>query len=180
MKERDKFSEKDYKILKRRAHMLVQEVPDLKKKKEIVQMLHFSLGNEWYGLKIEYIQSILKVGRIVPLPFTQSFLVGVINVRGKISSVIDLKNFLSLGEVVMSPENMIILVQLNDWETGFLVDEISGVIEVGAGEIESPLVTLGKTESEYILGEFKIGDNFLAVLDFPAILGSDKMKKINC
>lgn len=179
MKDKYEFSARELEIIKKRTSLLSQEVQDFKKNAKVVQIVHFSLADEWYGLRIDHIRSIIRAGKIAPLPFTPDFLIGIINVRGKIISVVDLRRFLSLGAAKITDKSRMILVQLNHIETAFLVEDILEIKEVRLDEIESPLVTLERKQSQYILGEFKLNNNFIAVLNLPAILESDKMQILN-
>jgi purine-binding chemotaxis protein CheW len=123
-----------------------------------IYVVVFFLDKEWYGIKIENVSEIIKLSRIFSIPQALDYILGVINLRGEILPVLDLRK---LFNTIVSPftgETRILIVEADDVRLAFLVDGVSEVIEVPMSKIDTPLSTLDRLKTEYIYGEIKIND----------------------
>lgn len=140
-----------------------------------VRLIPFSLGNEWYALDLEDVREVLKVPLITPVPSVPEFILGVINVRGNIISITDLKRWFNLSETA-AEERRILVVQQAKKTTGLLVDSVDKALTVLLENLQPALSTIPKISAEYIKGELKLEDGrLLTVLDLEKLMSSEQM-----
>jgi len=137
-----------------------------------VEVLEFRLAHERYALETEYVQEVHPLKELTPLPCTPSFVVGIVNVRGRIVPVLDLKKFLDLPEQGLTDLHRIILVCREDFELGVLADVIVGVRSVPDDKLQSSLPTLTGARSEYVKG---VTAERLVLLDLARILADPRI-----
>ncbi len=139
-------------------------------KEETRQIVVFRLSREWYGVEITKVKEVIKVGRITYLPSSPEYIAGIVNLRGKILSVTDLKTLLGLPHEEPTDKTRIIAVESGMLETGLLVDEVVESIEVPVSKIEPALLTLPVEKAEYIEGQCKVDDRLIALVSVEKIL----------
>ena len=145
------MSEEKEIILKERAKMLAQK----RKRQEAeayIEVIEFLIANEKYAIESEYIREVYPLKGITPLPCTPNFVLGIINVRGEILSVIDIKKFFDLPEAGLTDHNKVVIVQSDEMELGILADSILGMRSIPLKEIQSSLPTLTGICIEYLKG----------------------------
>ena len=140
------------KILKARARVLAQEPADRHAAGETMDVLEFRLANESYCVELSYIQEVWPLKALTPVPGSPAFVLGIINVRGQVFSVIDLKKFFELPEKGLSDLNKVIIVQHNGVAFGILADAIAGVRSIAVADIQPSLPTLTGIRQEYLKG----------------------------
>ncbi len=154
----------------------------LSEAEDLVQMVGFMISDELFGVDILMVQEIIKDILITPIPDAPEFIEGVINLRGNIIPVIDLRKRLKLplAKDTTQQETWIIILNISGRVTGFIVDHVTQVIKVPEGTIKPPpeLVVAG-LKSHYISGVCKLGQQLLAILDFNRILIVDEFKKLS-
>lgn len=143
--------EPDGRVLKARAQTLAAE-PAAKAAGETIEAVEFVLAYESYAVPSAYVREIYPLTELTHLPCTPSFVLGVINVRGRILSVIDLKKFFALPEKGLTDLNKVIILASDDMEFGILADSITGVREFPEGGIEPELPTITDMRQNYLLG----------------------------
>lgn len=137
--------------------------------------LTFFLSDEEYGAEILKIREIIGMMDITVLPMTNNFVKGVINLRGKVIPVIDLRLKFGMPEVDYTKETCIIVVAVKETMVGVVVDTVSEVVDITAEEIE-PSPELGNdVNTEYILGIGKVKGETKILLDMDAVLDTDDM-----
>lgn len=146
------------------------------------KFLSFCLGNEEYGLEILRVREIIGVLDITPLPQTASYVKGVVNLRGKIIPVIELRNKFAMPSVEYNEETCIIVVEVNDsasadqFEMGVIVDSVREVKNIGRSMIEPAPKFGGALNTDYIMGMGKVteGDHqkVLILLDIDRVLSA--------
>jgi len=159
-------------LLKQRARALA-----LKEDPEVVQQEHmeiivFRLGGETYGIETEFVREVYPLKDYTPLPGTPSFVLGIMNVRGQIVSVIDLRRFFGLPEKGLGELNKVIILSSDRMEFGILADVVEGtgtvvlkdVVEVPPGVIEIGV--------QYLKGVTK---DHVVLLDAESIVNDEKM-----
>lgn len=164
--------EEQDKILKLRAKRLAQETEGKESSSESVDVLEFFVSYERYGIEMVYIKEVCHLKQLTPLPCVPRFIVGIINVRGQIYSVIDIKKFFELQENGLSDLNKAIIVRSDDMELGILADNIIGVRSITLSNIQPPLHTMAGVRKEYLKG---LAADGLAILDSEKILGDKKI-----
>jgi purine-binding chemotaxis protein CheW len=130
--------EEKKKILRARAKALAQEPKEEKVNKERIEVVEFLLAHENYGIESVYIREVHPLKELTPLPCTPPFVLGIINVRGQILSVIDLKTFFALPTQELTNLNKVIIVHNDKIEFGLLADAIVGVRWVLPQDIQPP------------------------------------------
>lgn len=162
-------------ILKTRARVLAREPEDPDKNGESINVLEFRLASENYAVELSFIQEVYPLRTLTTLPGTPPFVLGIVNVRGQVYSVIDIKKFFELPDKGLGDLNKVILVQHNGVEFGILADVITGVNSILLKDIQPPLPTLTGIRQEYLKG---ITRDQLIVLDAEKLL-TDKTLIVN-
>jgi purine-binding chemotaxis protein CheW len=139
-------------ILKSRALTLAREPVAEKTGAEQREVLEFRLADETYGIETSFVRETLPLKELTPLPGTPPFVLGLINIRGRILSVLDLKQFFALPDKGLTDLNKVILLHDGEMEFGILADAIIGVRSIPLAEIQPPLATLTGVRAEYLQG----------------------------
>lgn len=146
------------------------------------QLVSFRIGQEEFGVDILVVQEIIRLPTITPLPNSQRFILGMINLRGKIIPVIDLRRRLKIrgGKSSVSDRKArVLIVEMQSSVTGFIVDSVSEVMRIPANEIEpTPHLVVSNIDSEYIKGVIKLPNRLVILLDFQQILKPREVKEI--
>lgn len=138
--------------------------------------LTFFLGEEQYGLEILKVREINGMMSITSLPTTPDYVDGVINLRGKVIPVMDLRTKFGLQRKEVDEETCIIVVDIADMEVGIVVDKVSEVQDVNAADIEPP-PTLGEgLETNYILGMGKAADRVTILLNLDQVFSTSDVQ----
>lgn len=147
---------------------------DLYERKELKeqtrQIVVFRLHREWYGVEITKVREVTRVGKITYLPSSPGYIAGIVNLRGKILSVTDLKTLMGLPHEDPTDRTRVIAVESGMVETGLLVDEVVESIEVPANKIEPTLLTLPVEQADYIEGQCKVDDRLIALVSVEKVL----------
>jgi purine-binding chemotaxis protein CheW len=149
-------------------------------KETLMQLVGFFIGREHFGVDILMVQEIIRKVPITSIPDAPEFIEGVINLRGNIIPVVDLRkrlNILGAGERNKDP--WVLVLNVAGRITGFIVDSVSEVLKVSQGAIMPPpdIVAEG-LKSQYIKGVCKIDKGLLILLDFNRILLLEEIKKL--
>ncbi len=144
------------------------------------QLVGFVIGNELFGVNILTVQEIIRDATITAIPDAPDFLEGVINLRGSIIPVIDLRKRLKLVQPAhLGTESWIIILTVEGRVTGFMVDRVTKVLNVPADSIKPPPdIVMSGLKSQYIQGVCKLDQRLLILLDFSRILMVDEIKKL--
>ncbi|HEX6161968.1 MAG TPA: chemotaxis protein CheW [Vicinamibacterales bacterium] len=139
--------------------------------------LTFALGREEYGLPILKVREIIKVMDITHVPQVAAHVLGVINLRGKVIPVIDLRRKFGFDAQAPTDRTCIIVAEValpsSTLMMGVVVDSVSEVVHVSAAEIEEPPDFGGPRTSDYLLGLAKVKGGVKILLDLDRVLGSD-------
>jgi purine-binding chemotaxis protein CheW len=139
-------------------------------KEETLQIVVFRLGQEWYGVEITKVKEVIKAGKITYLPSSPEHIAGIINLRGYILSVTDLKTIFGLPHEELTQKTRIIAIESGILETGLLVDEVVESIEVPVSKLELPLLTIPPEGAKYIKGQYKVDDKLIALINVEKLL----------
>ncbi len=141
--------------------------------------LTFQMGKEVYGLQILKVQEIIGMMPITRVPKTPDFVRGVINLRGKVIPVIELRRKFGMEHREDTDRTCIVVVQVSGAmgtvTMGLLVDEVSEVLNVGQEQIEAPPSFGAGVDTEFILGMGKVGQKVLMLLDADKVLSSEEI-----
>lgn len=136
------------------------------------QYLTFCLGNEEYGLEILRVQEIKGYSKITPLPNTPPEVKGVINLRGAVVPIMDLRTRLGLRETEYDRFTVIIVVTVGKRIVGLVVDAVSDVLNVSASEAVPTPEFGGSLDTSFMSGMAKIGDRLVTLLNIEQLVGT--------
>ncbi len=137
---------------------------------ELLQLVTFSTGDEEFGVDILRVQEIIRTMAITKVPKAPEFVEGVINLRGKVIPIIDLRRRFGLQSKAHDKHTRIIVIEINTMIVGFVVDSVSEVLRIPASTVEPPPPVVAGLESEYISGVGKLEDRLLILLDLDRLL----------
>lgn len=142
------------------------------------KFLTFSLNGEEYGIGILKVKEIIGMMRITPIPQTSNYVKGVINLRGKVIPVIDLRTRFGMAGTNYAERTCIVVVEIGvspAVHIGLVVDSVSEVVSIKAADIEET-PSFGTTlDTGYILGMAKAGESIKILLDIDRVLGADEL-----
>ncbi|MGX9365896.1 chemotaxis protein CheW [Desulfoplanes sp. PS50] len=147
---------------------------EVRKDEELLQLVTFSIGEEEFGVEILKVQEIIRMLEITRVPKAPDFVEGVINLRGKVIPVIDLRLRFGLTAKEHDKKTRIIVIEINQMIVGFVVDSVSEVLRIPAGTIEPPPPVISGLDSEYISGVGKLDDRLLIMLDLNRLLSKEE------
>jgi len=139
------------------------------------KFLTFYLAGEEYGIEILKVQEIIGMMTITPVPRTPHFIRGVINLRGKVIAVVDLRRKFDMESKEQTEETCIIVVQTAGIQIGCVVDKVSEVLDISAEEIEEAPSFGADVNTEYILGIGKSQGKVKLLLDIDKVLSQREM-----
>lgn len=135
----------------------------------------FMLGDEEFNAPISLIQEIIEVPKITYVPNVPPYVEGVMNIRGRVVPVVDLKKRLGLGEKKLSMDSRVIVFRVKTRTVGFIVDAITDVFELLQDQIEPPSdMLLARNEGKFVMGVSKCENTLPILLDIPKILEASK------
>ena len=153
--------------LKERARILSLEARSNEAGEEYIEIVEFLLAQERYGIETRHIREVYPLKELTPLPSTPPFVLGVVNARGRIVPVVDIKTIFGLPDRGLTDLNKLIIVRTNGMELGLLADAILGVRRVPLQDIQPSLPTLTAIRSQYLKG---VTPERLVILDAEKIL----------
>ncbi len=147
---------------------------------QLMQLVGFKIGTELFGVSILMVQEIIRSAPITTVPNSPDFIEGIINLRGNIVPVIDLRKRLNIFNKEADYErSWILILNVADRVTGFIVDFVTKVMKIDENTVEPPPdIVVAGLESQYIRGVCKLDKNLLILLDFNRILRVDEFKKL--
>ncbi len=140
------------------------------KQKNILELATFYVGESLCGINILNIQEINKNVDITRVPQAPEYVVGVLNLRGRIVTVVDLGEKLELSPIKINKENRNIIVDSQDEQIGLLVDSISDVLLARSDKIEPAPANIGGVKGKFFKGVFKTKDKLIGVLNIEEVL----------
>lgn len=144
--------EQKKRILEARARMLAQQAEEPESAEQRIEVIEFVLAYERYGVEASFVREVFPMTDLTPLPCTPPFVLGIINVRGQIVSVIDIKKFFDLPEQGLTDLNKVIILQSDAMEYGILADLIIGTYSISMSELQPSLPTLTGIREGYLKG----------------------------
>jgi len=139
---------------------------------ELLQLVGFKIGSEEFGVDILKVQEINRMMMLTKVPNTPEFVEGVINLRGRIIPVIDLRMRLGLSHKEPDTDTRIIVVELEGNTVGFIVDEVSEVLRIPQSVTEPPPAIVNGVNADFITAVAKLDNKLLILLDLNNILTS--------
>ena len=139
----------------------------------------FHLLDKEYAIDVDVVQSIEKLllMTITRIPGVPAYVKGVINLRGMVTPIVDLRNRFDLPEIEYNDDTRIIIVNLEDFDVGLIVDDANDVIDIPSNALESQPEVVGSVESEFVAGVAKIDKRLLVMLNLDRVLRPIRSEK---
>ncbi len=138
---------------------------------EVLQFVTFTLDNEDYAVDILNVQEINRVTEITRVPNSPDYVEGVINLRGKVIPVINLRKKFQFKEKTTDDTSRIIIMEIHGITNGLIVDSVSEVLRVPSSVIEPPPPMSSELDSKFIKGIAKLKDRLIILLDIDKLIG---------
>ncbi len=148
---------------------------DFKEKSGEYHLVTFNLGEE-YGVPINQVQEIVRVGGITMVPNSPSYMEGVINLRGRVLPVLNLRKKLKLSASAMGKDSRIVVTEVGSKVIGLLVDAVSHVIKVPSEFVETAPEEVLEVDTDYITGVGKLQDRLIILLDLEKLLKRENIE----
>ncbi len=143
-----------------------------------LQVVGFRIGNETYGVRIGAVREIVRVPEITNVPNAPDLVEGVINLRGKIIPVMDLRKRFGEKQIHNDKKNRILVVELENKLVGLIVNAASEVLKIPPSEIEAPGSVFAEGESNYVTGVGKLKGRLIILLDIVKLLQRSEFKRL--
>ena len=138
------------------------------------QMIGFYINNDEYGVDIHKVKEVIKIRSITKFPKAPEFVKGVINLRGDIIPVIDLRGKFGLGQSAYNDATRVIVAEVEERSIGTVVDSVSHVIKIARDQIGPPPEMAGGISGEFLRGIGKMDENLIVLLNIDKILTVDE------
>ncbi|HEY3345989.1 MAG TPA: chemotaxis protein CheW [Nitrospirota bacterium] len=145
----------------------------------ILQLVTFHLGGEEFAMDILKVQEINRMVSITQVPKTPFYVEGVINLRGKVIPVIDLRKRFGLEFSEKTQNSRIIVIEVVGNTVGLIVDSVSEVLRLPSKTVEPPPPLVTGVDSEYIMGVGKVEDRLLILLDMNKVFGAEEVQALS-
>ena len=142
------------------------------KQNDEVQVVAFKLRDEEYGVSILNVQEIRNMTDITRVPFAADFIKGVINLRGSVLPVIDLKKRLGLAETPYTENTRIVTVTIDELHVGMLVDAVTEVLTIGSKTVDTKKATNDRSGSRFLNGIGNVDGRLIIMLNLEVIIGA--------
>jgi len=144
-----------------------------------LQIVGFRIGRETFGLPIGIVREIVRVPEITSVPNAPEYIEGVINLRGRIIPVVDLRKRFGQEATTLNKKSRIVVVELNGRSVGLIVNSASEVLRLPPSEIEQPNTVFQEGELDYITGVGKIQGRLVILLDLNRILQRAELRRLD-
>ncbi|MBT2691467.1 chemotaxis protein CheW [Bacillus sp. ISL-55] len=143
-----------------------------------LKVIVFQLNDKEYGVPVSQVKSIEKIMHITRVPHTNPFVKGVMNLRGVVTPLLDLRVRFGMGEQAYNEGTRVIIVSVEDKEVGLIVDGANDVIDIPTSSIEPPPEVVGIAAEGFIDGVANLDKRLLILIDLNKILESDEVKAL--
>lgn len=142
------------------------------------KVIIFRLGDEDYGVDVQQVDSIERMQPITRVANVPPYVKGVINLRGVVTPVIDLRAKFGMESEAYGEETRIVIVHTEDVQVGLIVDAARDVTDLPAGAVEEPPSGLGNVDARYLEGVAKLDDRLLVLLNLDRVLSRDEAREL--
>ena len=148
---------------------------EMEKTMDEIQYIVVKLGNEKYGIDISCVDNIVRMQHMTRVPKSQSYYVGVINLRGEVVPIMSLRRRFGLEDDVCQSATRIIIIRMQDQSLiGVIVDEVQEVVNINPASIEKPAFKLEEEKASFLAGIGKKGEELISLLDMNAVMEEKK------
>ncbi len=152
---------------------------NLKAEDDIIQWVTYHLGDEHYGIAVMQVQEVLRVTEITPVPGAPEYVLGIINLRGNVVTVLDTRKRFGMPSKELDDASRIIIIEAGEQVVGLLVDSVAEVVYLRASEIESAPNIGNEDSSRYIQGVHSSEGNLLIMIDVNKLLTEDEWQDVS-
>lgn len=145
----------------------------------IMQWVTFRLGDEKYGINVMQVQEVLRITEIAPVPGAPPYVLGIINLRGNVVTVIDTRNRFGLMSKETDDSSRIVIIETDDHIIGILVDSVAEVVELRDSEIETAPNVGNDESSKYIQGVTSIDNELLILVELNKFLSDEEKEEMD-
>lgn len=145
----------------------------------ILQWVTFKLDNETYGIDVMRVQEVLRVTEIAPVPGAPVYVLGIVNLRGNVVTVIDTRNRFGLEPIDVDDSSRIVIIEVQGQVVGILVDSVAEVMDLRASSIEEAPNVGNEESSRYIQGVATIEGELLILIDLDRFLEDEEWAELN-
>lgn len=145
---------------------------------ELLQLVSFMIGSEEFAINILSVQEINRMLQITKVPNAPAFVSGVVNLRGKVIPVIDLRTKLGLPIIEFDKNTRIVVVEVKDKTVGFIVDAVKEVLRIPTNITEPPPELVTGINSEFIMAVGKLEDRLITLIDIEKVLSNSDTKTL--
>lgn len=142
------------------------------------QLVVFSIADEIYGVDIHQVKEIIRVPEITRVPRTPDFVEGVVNLRGSVIPVLDLRKRFGFASGEASSDQRIVVMEVANQTVGMIVDSVSEVLQVDVEEVEAPSPYVVSVDSQYIAGIVKLDERLIILLDADRVLSNEEREAV--
>ncbi|TFH75871.1 chemotaxis protein CheW [Gammaproteobacteria bacterium LSUCC0112] len=136
---------------------------------DMIKHVSFELSNEVYALNAAKVNEVLRYTEITPVPGSAHFILGIINLRGNVVTVIDARTVFGLPTLEQTQNSRIIVVEIEDFVLGILVDRVAEVIDLNKNLVEIAPATSQDPSSRFITGVYNTDDHLMILVDFSKV-----------
>ena len=145
----------------------------------VTQWVTFSLENETYGIDVMRVQEVLPMSEIAPVPGAPPYVLGIINLRGNVVTVIDTRMRFGLASAESDSASRIVVIETGDQVAGILVDSVAEVINVREDEVDTAPNVGNEESSKYIYGVVSRGEELLILVDVNKLLSREEWEEVS-
>lgn len=145
----------------------------------VIQLVTFRLADETYGINVMHVQEVLRITEIAPVPGAPSYVLGIINLRGNVVTVIDTRSRFGLPSTETDDSSRIVIIESEKQVVGILVDSVAEVVELKVSEIDSAPNVGNDESSRYIQGVANRTDDLLIVVDLNKLLTEEEWSEMS-
>ncbi len=144
----------------------------------VIQLVTFRLQDETYGINVMHVQEVLRVTEIAPVPGAPEYVLGIINLRGNVVTVIDTRSRFGLPTADVTETSRIVIIESDKQVVGILVDAVAEVVELTESQIDSAPNVGNEESSRYIQGIATLTNDLLIVVDLHKLLTDDEWAEV--
>jgi purine-binding chemotaxis protein CheW len=145
---------------------------------EVVQVVSFRLGGEEYGVDIAQVQEIIRMVEITHVPRAPHFMEGVINLRGQLIPIIDLRTRFGMSRSAPTKSTRIVVTEIGNKRVGIVVDSVSEVLNIPIENVEGAPEMVAGVGTEYIQGVGKLGERLIIMLDLTMVISTEEKHQL--
>ncbi|BCG63021.1 MAG: purine-binding chemotaxis protein CheW [Methyloprofundus sp.] len=145
----------------------------------VMQWVTFRLGEEKYGINVMQVQEVLRVSEIAPVPGAPAYVLGIINLRGNVVTVIDTRNRFGLMSKEQDDATRIVIIETDEHIIGIMVDSVAEVVDLKASEIETAPNVGNEESSKYIQGVTSRDNELLILVDLNKFLSDEENAELD-